>query len=279
MPDAAELLDALAAEHGAVVSVWMGGLDGRSWLTRETGHVHPAASTMKLPLLVALYRAAEQRQLRLDDRIEVRAILDSVVSGRTYETTREYDNDDEPWHRLGETATLRWLGSRAIVRSSNLATNLLLDTLGLDAVNAVYDDVGAFACRVRRGIQDLPGGEAGAHNEVDADGLARVLAAVARHDIASPATCAAIESVVAACEHRDGIGAGIPAGTYLANKTGWISDVCHDVALVRPEREESFVLCVLTGAPLDEDAGHRLVAEVTRVCWDHRDARAGQVAR
>ena len=279
MSDADDLLDALAAEHDAVVSVWMGGLDGVAWLTREPGHVHPAASTMKLPLLVALYRAAERRELRLDDEIEVRAVLGSVVPGRTYETTQEYDNDDEPWERLGGTATLRWLGSRAIVRSSNLATNLLLDTLGLDAVNAVYDDVGAVGCRVRRGIQDLPGSEKGARNKVDADGLARVLTAVARHDVATPATCAATERVLAACEHRDGIAAGIPAGNYLAHKTGWIDDVCHDVALVRPVGERPFVLCVLTGAPLDEGAGHRLVADVARVCWSHRRTQAGQVTR
>ncbi|MDQ3629123.1 MAG: class A beta-lactamase-related serine hydrolase [Actinomycetota bacterium] len=278
MPDAAELLDALAAEHDAVVSVWMGGVDGVAWLARDAAHVHPAASTMKLPLLVALYRAVERAELRLDDEIEVRAVLDSVVADRTYETTQDYDNDEEPWGHLGRTATLGWLGSRAIVRSSNLATNLLIDILGLDAVNGVYDDVGAVGCRVRRGIQDLPGSEVGAGNEVDADGLSRVLAAVARHDIASPATCESIERVLAACEHRDGIAAGIPPRTYLANKTGWITDVCHDVALVRPEREEPFVLCVLSAAPLDEDAGHRLVAEVTRVCWEHRRRCAGQAA-
>ncbi len=279
MSDADGLLDALAAEHDAVVSVWMGDLDGVPWLTRCTGHVHPAASTFKLPLLVALYRAAERRELRLDDEVEVRAVLGSVVAGQMYETTQEYDNDDEPWQRLGGTATLRWLGSRAIVRSSNLATNLLLDTLGLDRVNAVYDDVGAVGCRVRRGIQDLPGGEVGARNEVDADGLARVLVAVARHDVATPATCRSIERVLAACEHRDGIEAGVPRGTYLAHKTGWIDDVCHDVALVRPEPDDPFVLCVLTSASLDEDAGHRLVADVARVCWGHRRTGAGQGLR
>jgi len=107
---------------------------------------------------------------------------------------------------------------------------------------------------------------------------ARVLAAVARRDIADPAACVAIEELLAACEHRDGIGAGIPPGTYLANKTGWIEEVCHDVALVRPEAEDPFVLCVLTGSPLADDAGHRLVAEVTRVCWEHRLSRSDQVA-
>lgn len=275
MPAAVDLLDALAVQHDASVSVWMGGLDGVAWLTRDSERVHPAASTMKLPLLIALYREAERRALRLDDTVQVRAVLDSVVAGHTYETTQDYDNDDQPWERLGQAATLRWLGSRAIVRSSNLATNLLLDTVGLAAVNAVYDGVGAARCRVRRGIQDTPAGDAGAANEVDADGLARVLLALTRHDIGLPATCEAVEAVLAACEHRDGIGAGVPVGTYIANKTGWITGACHDVALVRPEAADPFVLCILTAAALDEDAGHRLVADVARVCWDHRRTAAG----
>jgi beta-lactamase class A len=265
-----ERITRLADGHDAVVSVWMGGIEGTRWFGRDENHVLPAASTMKLPLLVALHRADERDGPRLADTVEVRAVLDSVVPGQTYETTRDYDNDDQPWERLGETVSLGWLGERAIVRSSNLATNLLLDALGLAPVNAVYSDSGAVGCAVRRGIQDAPGGGQGWSNEVTASGLAAVLLGIARRELASPAACEEVERVLAACEHRDGVGAAVPPGTYLANKTGWIDDHCHDAALVRPEGEPPFVLVVLTAARLDEDAGHRLVAEVARICWEHR---------
>lgn len=270
MSTAEQRIDQLATEHDAVLSVWLGGIDGTPWLTRDQEHVLPAASTMKLPLLVALHRGDERGAPRLDDTVRVRAVLDSVVAGQTYETTQDYDNDDQPWERLGEDVSLRWLGERAIVRSSNLATNLLLDTLGTDAVNAVYDDAGAVGSAVRRGIQDAPAGRAELSNTVTAAGLAAVMTGVARQDLASPAVCTEVERVLAACEHRDAIGAALPPQTYLANKTGWIDDHCHDVALVRPDGEHPFVLVILTRAELDEDAGHELVAGVARVCWEHR---------
>jgi beta-lactamase class A len=271
VPSAATRIDQLASDHGAVVSVWMGGVDGPAWLVRDGGHVLPAASTFKLPLLVALHRSG----LDLSRTVRVRPVLDSVVPGATYETTRDYDNDDAPWDRAGEDVSLRWLGERAIVRSSNLATNLLLDVLGTEAVDAVYTAAGAEGCAVRRGIQDAPAGEAGLWNEVTAAGLAAVMRGLVRGDLLPAPATAEVERVLAACEHRDSIGAALPAGTYLANKTGWIDDHCHDVALVRPEGEPPFVLVVLTRAALDEKAGHRLVADVARACWAHRRELAG----
>jgi beta-lactamase class A len=271
---AAERIDRLAAEHDADLSVWMGAFDGTPWLIRDAERVLPAASTMKLPLLVALHSADERGGPHLEDQVRVRAVLDSVVPGHTYETTQDYDNDDAPWERLGRQASLRWLGERAIVSSSNLATNLLLDVLGLDSVNAVYRDVGATDCAVRRGIQDSPGGEAGLSNTVTASGLAAVMLGVAGRRLASEPACEEVERVLAACEHRDAIGAALPAGTYLANKTGWIDDHTHDVALVRPSGEAPFVLVVLSHARLDDDAGHRLVADVAAACWEDRSALA-----
>jgi beta-lactamase class A len=260
----------LAERNAAVISVWMGGVDGGVWLARDADRILPAASTMKLPLLVALHRAHETDGPRLTDSVVVRAELASIVGGHTYETTQDYDNDDLPWDRLGQPVSLGWLGERAIVRSSNLATNLLLDALGLEAVNAVYAAADARGCAVRRGIQDLHAGELGLFNEVTASGLAAVLGGVARRELASASACTEVERILAACEHRDGVGAALPAGTYLANKTGWIDDHCHDAALVRPLGESPFVLVVLTAAALDEDAGHGLVADVARICWEHR---------
>lgn len=260
-------IEELAARHNALISVWMGSLDGRIGLSRHADVVHPAASTMKLPLLVALYRAHDEGRLDLDTEVRVRAVLPSVVEGATYETTQDYDNDDEPWSRLGGTASLRWLGRRAIVRSSNLATNLLIDAVGIAAVNAVYDNAGASASRLRRGIQDEPAGLLGLSNTATAADLAAVLLGVARGQLASTSACGEVESVLAACQHDDALAAGLPAGTYLAHKTGWIADVCHDVGIVRPRDASPFVLAVLTSAALDEDAGHRLVADVARACW------------
>jgi beta-lactamase class A len=270
VPNPVAALDALARDSDATISVWMGGLDGQPWLSRAAEHVHPAASTMKLPLVTALLRAVDSAQLALDEEIPVRAVLPSRASGQTFETTRDYDNDDLPWERLHRTAPLGWLAERAIVRSSNLATNLLLDRIGVDAVNAVYTDAGATTARVERGIQDEPAMAAGLTNTVTAADLAAVVGAVARREIAEPDSCQRIEAILARCEHADAAAAGLPAGTYFAHKTGWFGGVCHDIGLVRPDGEPAFVLAILTGAPLDDARAHRLVADAAAICWEHR---------
>ena len=265
-----DALEALARRHEAAISVWMGRPDGRCWFGRDIERVHPSASTMKLPLVIALYRAADAGVLDLADEVVVRTTLDSQVPGRTYEVTHDYDNDDQPWDRVGRGAALGWLAERAVVRSSNLATNLLIDRIGTDPVNAVYADVGATASRVERGIQDEPAMAAGRSNLVTGADLAAVLGALARREIAAPDSCERIEELLARCEHDSSAAAGLPPGTYFAHKTGWFEGVAHDVGLVRPAAEPPFVLAILTGADLAEAAADRLVADAAALCWAHR---------
>lgn len=269
-----EELDALARAHDATISVCMGGIDGQPWWRREADREHPAASTMKLPLVIGLLRAVDADALRLDEEVPVRAVLPSQAAGHMYETTPDYDNDDEPWERLGEAASLGWLAERALTRSSNLATNLLIDRLGIDPANVAYIAAGARASRVERGIQDGPASTAGARNVVTAADLAAVLVALARRDIASPASCEHIEAIMTRCADASAAAAGLPAGTYFAHKTGWFDGVSHDIGIVRPEDEPAFVLAILTGAPLDEPAARRLVADTAAICWSHRSSLA-----
>lgn len=264
---------ALAVEYDATISVWMGALDGTPWRTHDPDVEHAAASTLKLPLLIAVHAAAEAGRLDLDDELEIHAEFPSVVPDATFTMTADYDNDPAPWSCLGERASIRWLAERAIILSSNLATNLLIERVGPDAVNAVYDKSGATTSRLRRGIQDEPASAAGRFNTATAAEMAAVLAAMLDDRFTTPSTTAELERVLAACETNDAIPAGLPDGTYVAHKTGWIDDACHDVALVRPHGEEPFVLAIYSGARLDEASIHRLVAEVAAVCWDERSRR------
>lgn len=268
-----ELVDGYLARLGGTISVWYGGLDGAPGYARAADVTHYAASTMKLPLLVAAYRLHERGALSLDAEVFVHNEFASALDGSRFSMAPDHDQDDETWALLGSTATLRRLALHAIVKSGNLATNLLLSHVGTDEVSAVLGDAGCSGATVLpRGIEDATAREAGIDNLVTAADLARVMLGVANRTLAQEQTCRDIEEVVARQEHVDKIPAGLPPGTYVANKTGWVDAVAHDVALVRPDGEAPYVLAVCTSIDLSEHDGSALVAAISSAVWKGRHA-------
>ncbi len=263
------LLEGLDRPADATVSVWLAASDGVPLLTRDAEAPHYAASTMKLPLLVAAYRAHERGRLDLDAEVEVHNDFRSALDGSRFSLAQDDDQDDETWARIGTTCPLRVLARHATVRSGNLATNLLLERVGTAAVAAVLADAGCSAATaLPRGIGDAAAREAGLDNTVTAADLGRVMCGVATRRLAAPGTCAEVEEVLAAQEHRDQIPAGLPAGTRVANKTGWVDGATHDVALVRPDDGPPYVLAVCTTVPVPEPVASAAIADISRLVWE-----------
>jgi beta-lactamase class A len=266
-----ESLDTLLGAVSGTVSVWCGDISGRPSYTRQADVTHYAASTMKLPLLVAAYRRHERGEVDLDRPVPVRNRFASALDGSPFALDQDDDQDDATWARVGGEAPLRVLVRHAIVHSGNLATNLALEHVGVAEVAAVLRDAGCTPVTVLpRGIEDAAAREAGLDNLVTATDLARVMCGIAARSLAAEETCREAEAVLAAQEHRDKIPAGLPDGTYVANKTGWVTGVAHDVALVRPGGEDPYVLAVCTTTDLTEDEASRVVAAVSATMWQER---------
>ncbi|MDF2966355.1 MAG: beta-lactamase [Nocardioidaceae bacterium] len=266
-------LDDLAARTGTRLSVWVGPTAGPPWLTRRPNIVHPAASTFKLPLVIAAHQLAAVGRLDLADLVQVQPTFASAADATPYELTADYDNDDLVWRHLGEAVPIGWLMERAVVRSSNLATNLLLERVGTAAVNDVYSTVGAERSRLRRGIQDARASALGISNTGTAADLAGVVRGLLSGRLLDPAASDAVERLLAASEWNDAIPAGLPVGTYVAHKSGWTDECCHDVGVVRPAGDEPFVLSLFTSTSLPEALAHTVVAEAAGICWRQRPRR------
>jgi len=266
-----DLVDRATAElpRSATVSVWLGEPHRPATYERDAQHVHYAASTMKLPLLVAAHRMHERGELDLDAEVEVHNDFRSAHDGSPFSLDQHDDQDDETWARIGTSVSLRNLARHATVKSGNLATDLLLEHVGTTEVAAVLRDAGCSSrTRLPRGIEDTAARRAGLDNLVTAEDLSRVLGAVAARRLAAPDTCAEVERVLAAQEHRDQVPAGLPVGTYVANKTGWVDGVAHDVALVRPEGRPAYVLTLCTTAEVEEETLYALNASVSAAVWE-----------
>jgi beta-lactamase class A len=252
----------------SVVSAWLGDVHGESVYVRGERTTHYAASTMKLPLLMAAYRRHERGEIDLDVEVPVHNRFRSAFDGSPFALDQHDDQDDETWSRVGRTMSLRALARHATVHSGNLATNLLLEHVGGAAVSEALADAGCSdLTTLPRGIEDAAARRAGLDNRVTAAELARVMCGIGARGLAAPATCRAVEDILAAQEHRQQVPAGLPAGTYVANKTGWVDGVAHDVALVRPDSAPPYVVAVCTTAAASEEALYSLNAAISAAAW------------
>jgi beta-lactamase class A len=287
--------DLLRAVEGAgTFSVWQGGLDGRPVFTYAAEHLHYSASTMKLPVAIALMRAVEAGELDLAQWVTVHNDFASATGTDRFGVRREEDDAPDTWDHLGGQVELRWLAEQMITLSSNLATDLILELVGVDASDQALTDAitaqrpsnrhgpsgateeGADGwSSIRRGIDDRPAQAAGISNVMSAAGLAAVLVAVGNDTAAGPESCRYLRDLLAANEWNDQIPAGLPDGVRVEHKNGWDTGIRHDGGIVRPDDAEPFVLSVCTTSELDDDAAQRLIADIAAVAWQHRHDLGG----
>lgn len=262
----AELRAAIRAAAGDTATVAVALRDlatGDSLLIDARERMH-AASTMKVPVMLELFRRADAGEIRLDQEVPVTNAFRSIVDGSPYALDPREDGDTTLYARAGGRATLRELIERMIVRSSNLATNLLIARAEPARVNATLAALGAEEMRVLRGVEDGPAFRAGLNNTTTAYGLMRTMEAVASGRAASPRSTREMLSILERQEFREMVPAGLPPGTRVASKTGSITRISHDAAVVFPEGRPPYVLVVLTRGFADEERAFAIGAEISR---------------
>ncbi|HZD05282.1 MAG TPA: serine hydrolase, partial [Longimicrobiales bacterium] len=265
--DTEAALRALADSSGAEVAVYYRSLDGTdSLLLRPDLRMH-AASTMKVPVMIQLFRDADAGRLDLDATVEVTTTFRSIVDGSPYELPEESDSDSALYRRSGKRVPMRELVELMITRSSNLATNLLIREADARRVTATMRELGADSMEVLRGVEDLPAFRAGMNNTTTARDLGAVLTALGTGRAASEESTRAMLEILGHQEFRSKIPAGLPPGTRVANKTGRITAISHDAALVFPEGAPAYVLVVLTRGFDDPQAADEVVARISGVVY------------
>ncbi|MES3033463.1 MAG: serine hydrolase [Gemmatimonadota bacterium] len=263
---AGAILERASRTPGATVRVVAARLDGRGQrIAINADSLVHAASTMKVPVMIALAQAADRGVLRLDDPVPLTNRFASIVDGSPYTLDRADDSDDAVYARVGERVPIRWLATRMITHSSNLATNTLLTVVRADSVTALTRTLGTTRMLVRRGVEDTPAFNAGLNNVTTANDLAALLVAIATDRAASQQSCGWMRDVLFAQVFNTAIPAGLPQGTRVAHKTGDITRVEHDAALVYPARGAPYVLVVLTSGIERQVDARALIADIARL--------------
>ncbi|WP_035792194.1 serine hydrolase [Kitasatospora mediocidica] len=255
-----------------MLSVYLAPLGAGPCFQREPDRPYYAASTMKVAVLAALYRSG----LDLDTPVPVTNAFRSAapVPAPSYGIPPDWETDAETWHLLGTRASLRRLARQMIVHSSNLATNTILDHVGFDAVNEVWRLAGALHSVTRRGIEDAAARAVGLTNLVTAADLARLVTWLPGE----------LLELLAANVHDVDLAAGLPAGTPIAFKNGWITGIRHSVGVVRPPDSPAYVIAVCYAGPLANgdatgDPAARVLARVSAGVWSRRHRLTAGEAR
>ncbi|WP_344084397.1 serine hydrolase [Luedemannella helvata] len=258
------------------VSVWCARLDAPPAVARLADVEHYAASTMKVAVLAAAYRLVEAGRLDLDAAVPVvNEFASSAPGAPAFACTERYDNDPGVWAALGREVRLRWLADRMITRSSNLATNLVLDRVGRAAVAEAWRAVGARHSVVGRGIEDAAARDAGITNTVTAADLGALLSAVVTGPpLVSTASSRAMLATLEAQRGVEDLAAGLPPGTRIAHKNGWVMGARHGAGVIFPADAPPYVLAVCATTPLARndvaDDACALLARIAAASWRDR---------
>jgi len=252
-------------KSGAEVAIAFRTLDGQSaYSLREEESFH-AASTMKIPVMIELFHQARQGKLKLEDALPVKNEFHSLADGSIYTLDPADDSETDLYKDAGETRTLRQLCELMITVSSNLATNLLIEKLGADNIRATVHSLHADGMDVLRGVEDSKAFAKGMNNTTTAHGLLQLLDAVARGEAVDQESSRQMIEILERQKFNEGIPAGLPPGTRVAHKTGEITKIHHDAAIVFAPKP--FVLVILVRGLADIKDSAALMADITRLLY------------
>jgi beta-lactamase class A len=266
-------LEEISRASGARFGIWFKDLASGLSLSKNPSLVMHAASTMKTPVLLELLRRVDEGSLKLTDELPVKNEFRSLADGSPFSIGLE-ENDGPTVAHAGKTATIEFLAKEMIVRSSNLATNILLTLLGPENVQKFTDALGAPTVHVRRCVEDGKAYEKGLNNETDAAGMGAVMEAVVRTPKLSAAAKARAWEILVGQTFNEEIPAGLhpQSGAVVAHKTGSISSVQHDAAIVRLPDGRAYVLVLLANDFGANEKGREKVyaaaRKMSRAVWE-----------
>jgi beta-lactamase class A len=237
-------LEELSQAHGLAVAI----------SDFETGHEFDyhgdrwfhAASTIKLAVLLGVYDAIHRGDLLPQSRVHVRNRFLSAFDGTPFRVRVDRDANGEVHREVGRTLRVSELAEHMIVSSSNLATNLLFDLVGLESLQRTLGELGLAGIDLRRGVEDEAAYQHDINNRVTARGLVGLLRLIGEGRAFSPEYSRQMLDILHRQQFRSGIPAGLPAEARVANKTGDISTVAHDAGLVYLPDRKPYAIAVLT---------------------------------
>ena len=253
--------------EGTFAVAYLGSDGTTNILINENERFH-AASTMKTPVMIELFKQAELGNLSLDDSLMVTTTFSSIVDGSPFSMAVDEESEPELSALVGKKTTYRNLNELMITKSSNLATNILIGKLDAKKVTQTMRTLGADSIEVLRGVEDIKAFEAGLSNSTTAADQLAIFTSLKSDTLISAQANKQMIEVLKAQHYNDMIPAKLPEGTEVAHKTGWITGVHHDSGIVYLPDGRSFVLIILSKEAPDREAVLNAGANISRMLYE-----------
>ena len=265
LDSAKQQIEKRIADSHAEVAIAFRMLDGSSEYFLRADDAFHAASTMKVPVMIELFRQVQEGKLRLDENLAIHNEFHSIVDGSIFKLGPEDDSETDLYKAEGQTRTIRELCDLMITVSSNFATNLLIEKLGVEKIRASVHALNADGMKVLRGVQNEKAFEKGLNNTTTARALQTLMTAIAENRAFDRESSIQMLKILERQQFNEGIPSGLPVGTRVAHKTGEITKIHHDAAIVYAPKP--FVLVILVRGLAEEKESAALMGEITRMLY------------
>ena len=243
-------------------------LDGKArFLLREKEMFH-AASTMKTPVMIEVFRQAKEGRFTLADGLLVKNEFTSIADGSPYRLNPVDDSDSSIYANIGSRVSIRHLLIHMITASSNLATNLLMELVDPRKVSATMRALGANDIEILRGVEDGKAFDKGLNNRTNAYDLLVIMRAVAKGQAVDSASSQKMVEILMDQTLNELIPALLPTNVRVAHKTGSITGMEHDSGIVFLPDGRRYILVILSKDLKDDDGGKRAIALVSKRIYD-----------
>ena len=218
--------------------------------------VFPAASMIKVPIMYEIMAQAAAGIIDLEASLVVTSGVRVGGAGILQEL------------RPDITMTVRELVTLMIILSDNTATNMLINLVGMDAVNATMADLGLKSTKLRRQMMDFDAAQAGKENHTCASDVALLFGILERRQHLTPEYSTLMLDILKRQQVRDKLPFYLPEETVLANKTGTLTGVEHDGGILYLP-SGSYIIAILTADLEANYQGLQLVASIGKVIYEH----------
>lgn len=245
-------VQAMAEQQTGLTPVMMfADLDTGAYLDINGNTSVSAASTIKIPVLVAFFQDVDAGKIRLDEMLTMRPELIASEAGEM-----QYQPPGTQFSAL-ETAT------KMIIISDNTATNMLIDRLGgIEALNQRFQSWGLTSTAIRNPLPDLQG-----TNTTSPKDMALLMTQISQGDLVSLRSRDYMLSIMKRTVTDTLLPRGLGQGAMIAHKTGDIGSVVGDVGIIDVPNGKRYVAAILVKRPFNDNRAQELIRQISRITY------------